>query len=142
MPSVIPNGGSDDITGAELGGYSAALDISGAWRPGDQTFVTPKTGNLTSPEAQVVSRTEEKLEALVQGWIDSGGPGGHQRAVSREILRRAALMEGNLRKSVRQWAKPGRERALSEMFSVLVAEISARDRLLLELRERLNNSPY
>jgi hypothetical protein len=142
MPTVIPNGGSDDITSAELGGYSTAADVSEAWRSADQTFVTLGSGSQTVQEAEIVSSVEEKLDAIVEGWIDSGGPGGYQRAVSREILRRAALLQGDLVSSVRQWAKPGRERAMLEMLGVLTKALVERDRLLLELRERLNNSPY
>ena len=141
MPTVIPDSGND-ITSAELGGYSSAVDVTGAWRSGDQSFVTLGTGSQTAQEAELQSNVEEKLDAIVEGWIDSGGPGGYQRAVSREILRRAALLQGDMLASVRQWAKPGRERALTEMFGVLTKAIVERDRLLLELRERLNASPY
>jgi hypothetical protein len=142
MPTAIPNGGTGDITSSELGAYSTAVDVSEAWRSGNQTFATIGTGSQTVQEAEVVSNVEEKLDAIVEGWIDSGGPGGYQRAVSREILRRAALLQGDLSASVRQWAKPGRERAMLEMFGVLTGAIMERDRLLLELRERLNASPY
>lgn len=142
MPTVIPNGGSDDITSSELGGYSTALDLTRKWVANNQTFVDLPTGDATPQEAAVVSGVEEKLDAIAQGWVDSGGPGGYQRAVSREILRRAALLQGDLAESVRHWAKPGRERALAEMFGVLTRALLERDRLLLELRERLNQSPY
>ncbi len=140
MPVVIPNGGTEDITSAELGAYGASVQPVG--NPDTMAVTTSPTGNLRAPEAQVVSRVEQKLDAIVQGWVDSGGPGGYQQAVSREVLRRAALMQGNLLASVRQWARPGRERAMLEMFGVLTKEIVNRDRLLLELRERLNASPY
>jgi len=139
MPVAIPNGGGGDITTSELGGISNPYTD---YNDKTQTFTDPVSGNFTAQETQLISSVEEKLDAIVEGWIDSGGPGGHQRAVSREVLRRAALMQGNLLASVRQWAKPGRERALLEMLSVLSAEITSRDRLLLELRERLNASPY
>lgn len=139
MPVVIENGGGGDVTSSELGGianpYTDYLDKT-------QTFADPTTGNLTPQESQLISHVEQKLDVIAQGWIDSGGPGGHQQAVSREILRRAALLQGDLLLSVRQWARPGRERALIEMFGVLTKALVDRDRLLLELRERLNASPY
>lgn len=137
MPIVIPDSGVGDITSAELGAYAGAVPVGAP----DAQF-PPGTGNLTASESQVVSNVEDKLDAIVEGWVDSGGPGGYQQAVSREVLRRAALMQGNMLASVRQWAKPGRERAMLEMFGVLTREIVDRDRLLLELRERLNASPY
>src|SRR3990167_10745331 len=103
MPVVIPNGGVGDITGSELGGY-----VGGSlsdYHEGTQTFSDSPTGDLTPQEAQLVSSVEEKLDAIVQGWVDSGGPGGHQRAVSREILRRAAPLQGGKLKSVRHLNK-------------------------------------
>lgn len=143
MPVVIPNGGSDDITSAELGAYESSLALNDVWRPHDLTFPREiPTGNATPQENAVIDSVEEKLDAIAEGWIDSGGPGGYQRAVSREVLRRAALLQGDLSASVRHWAKPGRERAMLEMFGVLTRAIMERDRLLLELRERLNASPY
>ena len=141
MPTAIPNGGSaGSITSAELGGYLGALALQLV--NSNQTFLNPSTGNVTPQEAELISNVEEKLDAIAQGWVDSGGPGGKQRLVAREILRRSALLQGDLTASVRQWAKPGRERALLEMFGVLTKAIADRDRLLLELRERLNASPY
>jgi len=139
MPIVIPNGGTGDITSSELGGLSNPYTD---YRDKTQTFTDPPGGNLTPQETQLISSVETKLSAIVQGWVDSGGPGGHQQAVSREILRRAALLQGDVLASVRQWAKPGRERAMTEMFGVLTRALVDRDRLLLELRERLNASPY
>jgi hypothetical protein len=58
------------------------------------------------------------------------------------LLKRTAEMQRQLTKTIRQYARPGRERALLEMFSVVTAGVANRDLLLLELRERLNNSPY
>lgn len=138
MPVAFPNG-DNAITSAELGGLSNPYTD---YNTGTQTFSDPPSGNRTPQEAQLIQRVEEKLDAVVQGWVDSGGPGGHQQAVAQEILRRAALLQGDLMASVRQWAKPGRERALLEMFGVMTAALVDRDRLLLELRERLNASPY
>lgn len=155
MPVVIGDGGGSvtsvggvitsiggGITSAELGGYYGGSIAD--YNEATQTF-TPSaqgTGSFTPPEVALVATVEEKLEAIASGWVDSGGPGGHQAAVATEILRRVALLQGDLNRSVRQWAKPGRERALLEMMGVLVGAIHQRDRLLLELRERLNASPY
>lgn len=140
MPTVIPNGGGDDITGSEVLAHGAATRAF--WNQYNQTFSEPGRGGMAPPEVQVVNAVEEKIDLIAQGWVDSGGPGGYQRAVSREILYRAALLQGDLASSVKQWARPGRERALLEMFSVLTKALVERDRLLLELRERLNVSPY
>lgn len=140
MPIVIPNGGpSGSITSSELGGLSNPYTD---YRDKTQTFSDPPSGDYTPSEVQLISNVEQKLDAIVEGWVDSGGPGGHQQAVAYEVLRRAALLQGDLLGSVRQWAKPGRERAMLEMFGVLTKAITDRDRLLLELRERLNASPY
>lgn len=149
MPTVIPNGGSNDITSAEVSGYYGGVLGAGPNRPTttwDPAILSGDSsggsGGQTSQEVQLVSSVEQKLDVIVQGWVDSGGPGGFQQAVAPEILRRAALLQGDLLASVRQWAKPGRERALSEMFGVFTKALVDRDRLLLELRERLNASPY
>ncbi len=147
MPTVIPNGGPGDITSAEIAGYGTGsrlgdADIRTTFDPRIRGTTTPTTGDQTSSEVQVISNVEDKLDVIVTGWIDSGGPGGHQQAVAHEILRRAALLQGDLQTSVRQWAKPGRDRALLEMFGVLTKAVVDRDRLLLELRERLNASPF
>lgn len=145
MPVVIPNGGSA-ITSTEIAAYGPGT-FGGTlptttFDPRIKGTVTPTTGNQTASEVQVVNNVNDKLDVVVSGWIDSGGSGGRQQAVAREILRRAALLQGDLQLSVRQWAKPGRDRALMEMFGVMTKAVVDRDRLLLELRERLNSSPY
>lgn len=138
-PVSIPDHGGAEITSAELGSIANPYTD---YNTTTQTFSNPPSGDWTPEEVQVIGAVEQKFDAIVTGWVDSGGPGGNQQAVSREILRRAALLQGDLLGSVRQWAKPGRERAMLEMFGVLTKAIVDRDRLLLELRERLNNSPY
>jgi hypothetical protein len=146
MPTVIPNGGPGDITSAEVSAYGpgtfGGTDPRTTFDPTIKGTTTPTTGGQTASEVQIVNQVENKLDVIVSGWIDSGGPGGHQQAAAREILRRAALLQGDLQASVRQWAKPGRDRALLEMFGVLTKALVDRDRLLLELRGRLNDSPY
>jgi hypothetical protein len=141
MPIAIPNGtAAGAITTSELGGYGGATGAT--TNSSNQTTTVQPGGNQTPAEVALVSSVDDKLAAIVTGWVDSGGPGGHQAAVSQEILRRAAFLQGDMLASVRQWARPGRERALLEMMGVLSAAIISRDRLLLELRERLNQSPY
>jgi len=145
MPVAVPDDGSVQITSSELGGYVGATKTPGLNEGARKDYTQSSAsgdGSLTPQESMIVSDVEEKIAAIALGWVDSGGPGGHQRAVAREILRRAALLQGDLVGSVRQWAKPGRERAMLEMFGVLTRAIVDRDRLLLELRERLNASPY
>lgn len=140
MPVVIPNGGGGDITSSELIALVSGLDL--LVNNQTQEITSGGGGAQTQSETQLVNSVESKLQEIAVGWVDSGGPGGHQRAVAHEVMRRAALLQGDLSKSVRQWAKPGRDRALMEMFGVLVKAVADRDRLLLELRERLNASPY
>lgn len=142
---MIPNGGGGGITQGDLGAYvgdqvNLRANIPDFWNPNSPT--PPTTGSVSPEQAQVISNVDQKLDAIVSGWVDSGGPGGYQQAVAHEILRRAALLQQNVNRSVRHWAKPGRERALAEMFSVLVQAVADRDRLLLELRERMNASPF
>jgi len=140
LPTVIPNGGGGDITSSEIIALVSGLNL--VWDNDTQEASSGGGGGQTQAETQLVSEVEAKLEAIATGWVDSGGSGGRQQAVAHEILRRAALLQGDLSGSVRQWAKPGRDRALMEMFGVLAKAIVDRDRLLLELRERLNDSPY
>lgn len=128
MPVAIPNGGGDDITTSDLSAYNAAVSVSG--------------GDQTADESGLVSDVEERAERIAAGWTDSGGAGGYQQAVALEVLQRGAALQAEIDKSVRQWAKQGRERALTEMLGPLVKALVERDRLLLELRERLNGSPY
>lgn len=128
MPTVIPDG-DNRITSAEVTAYGGAQQAKVA-------------GTFGSTEQAVQERVEAKLAQLSSGWRDSGGSGGKQQAVAPEVLSRAAELQTTLADVVRQWAAPGDERALMEMFGVLTKAIVERDRLLLELRERLNASPY
>jgi hypothetical protein len=96
----------------------------------------------TAQSQQVKKEVDTKLAEISAGWEDSGGTATHQKDVAPEVLARAAEIQSNLAATVRAWAKPGRERALMEMFGVFTAALADRDRLLLELRERLNVSPY
>jgi hypothetical protein len=128
MSTVIPNGGGDDVTTGDLGAWDAVSTIPG--------------GDQTSEESDITSDIEARVGRIAAGWTDSGGPGGFQQDVALEVLQRAAALQGEINLSVRQWAKQGRERALSEMLGPLVKALVERDRLILELRERLNASPY
>ena len=128
MPIAIPNGSGDAITSAELTSYASVIH--------------PFQGDLTAQQQQVRDDLEGRVTEIAQGWTDSGGPGGHQTDVALEVLERAALLQGDLAKTIRQWAKPGRERALMEMFGLLTKALVERDRLLLELRNRLNDTQY
>ena len=58
MPVVIPNGGGDDITSAELGGISNPYTD---YHDKTQTFGDPTLGDLTAQEAQLISSVEDKL---------------------------------------------------------------------------------
>jgi len=126
MPIAIPDGDQVPITSSELTAYDSAL-LRGRG-----------AGDRSAQEEALVSAVDDKLAVISSGWTDSGGPGGFQAAVASEVLERAASLQGNIAASVRQWARPGRERALMEMFGSLLEELTERDRLLLELRERVN----
>ena len=129
MPAVF-DGGPDTspVTSAELTAYDAAKAAS--------------AGDRTAQEQALIDAVDAKLNLISADWDDSGGPGGFQAAVAAEVLLRAAALQGGLANTVRQWARPGRERALLEMFGVLTRAVAERDQLLLEFRERLNASPY
>ena len=128
MPTAIPDGGGDDLATNDLQAYNAVKNIP--------------EGERTAEQAELAEDIEAQAAALAQGWDDSGGPGGFQVDVSAEVLLRAATLQGQVQSSVRQWAKQGRERAMLEMLGSLQQALIERDRLLLELRERLNASPY
>lgn len=95
-------------------------------------------GAQTAQEQAVVAATESSLRAIAETWRDeTKQTTTYQRDLAPEILERAAALQGELARVVRQWARPGREQALMEMFGVLTRAIVERDRLLLELRERV-----
>jgi hypothetical protein len=124
--SAIPNGGGDDISIDDL-----------------QTYNIVKPNPENNEQEQILNDVEERLDAIAEGWEDSGGPGGFQVDVSREVLLRAAALAGDLQGAVRQWSRsPDRSRAQIQMIGALIKALTERDRLLLELRERLNASPY
>jgi hypothetical protein len=127
MPNVL---GDDDsgLTSSEITGYAGATGTT--------------AGNRTPEEQAAIVAALAKLSVISGGWTDSGGPGGFQQAVAAEVLTRAATTQDALAKSIRQWAKPGRDRALMEMFGVITGRLVEMDKTLLELRERLNDSPY
>jgi len=118
----ILDGGGEEISSGELQGYAGAIETA--------------SGNQTPAEINLTEATRRKLDTIKGDWNAT------QQAVALEILTRAAELQRDLLDSVRQWAKPGRERALLEMLAPLVTHLTERDRLLLELRQRLNASPY
>jgi hypothetical protein len=124
---AIPNGGGDDIGIGDLQSYNSIRQ-------------NPSPPNST--EEGITQDVEQRLDAIAGGWEDSGGAGGVQIDVSREVLERAAALVGQLQGAVHRWETPGRQRAQIEMIGSLVQALTERDRLLLELRERLNASPY
>jgi hypothetical protein len=129
MPNAIPNGGGEDISTSDLQAYNAVIN-------------TP-AGTQTAIDESISVDIEEKAEALAAGWTDSGGPGGFQRDVAAEVVIRAATLQGQVQASVRQWAsRANTERGQMEIIGSLMQALIERDRLLLELRERLNASPY
>jgi hypothetical protein len=127
MPLVFRNG--TGVTSAEISAYHGASQQKAA-------------GVISAAGQGITQEVEDKVDEISNSWTDSGGTGHVQKDVAPEVLARAAAVQGQLASTVRQWAKPGRERALLEMFGVLTQALGERDRLLLELRERLNASPY
>jgi len=128
MPNAIPNGGGEDISTSDLAAYNAVVNLA----PGSQS----------ASDEGISTEIEEAAAVLASGWTDSGGPGGFQRDVAAEVLVRAARLQGQVQSTVRQWESPGRERATLEIMGSLMVALIERDRLVLELRERLNASPY
>jgi len=93
-------------------------------------------GNRTAQEQQTIASVEGKVSTLSAGWS------AYQAAAAAEILTRTARVQAELSEQIRKSAKPGRERALLEMFSVLTKANADLLRDLVELRGRLDASPY
>lgn len=130
MPTAIPNGDwVASVTTSELSAYGAAKfarnTLSGQYE-------AKPSGASSSEELAIVDVVDQKVESIAQtDWS------AIEQQLRQEIVERGALLQVQLVDSVRQWARPGRERALLEMFGVLTAALVDRDRTLLELRERV-----
>lgn len=123
MPSAIPNGGGgEDLTTSDLVAYNSSIANTG--------------GGQTATEAEVTADVEERVQRLAAGWTNTPS------VDPIEVLARAGALSGNLAAAVRQWARPGSERRMLEMIGSLTEELTKRDRELLELRARLDASPY
>lgn len=131
MPIAINGGGAGGPPTAQAAAYAAALAVS--------------PGNQNASEQAVIAAFEGTILELAGGWDDSGGTGGRQAAVALEVAAFIGNLEAARLASVNQWAKEaakGSRKAQAEMHgadSLAIAEIV---RLLYELRERLNDSPY
>lgn len=135
MPVVIPDGGGEEqITSSELTAYAAARyeknTITGQYEA--------RPSGATGSQALAVSDSvESKLATIAENhWNVT------QQQIQAEVLERGAILQAQLTESVRQWAKPGRDRALLEMFGVLTGALIKRDREILELLARLEGSPW
>ena len=132
MPVAIPNGGGDqDPTSSQLAAYRAAT-------------ATP-SGNQTAQEQALIAEIEGKVQAIAQGWEDSGGTGGRQALVALEVADFAGRLEAARLQAINQWAKEagrGSRKAQTEMHGADTVYMVELARLLFELRERLNDSPY
>lgn len=131
MPVAIPNGGGDsDPTTSELAAYHSSKAAS---------------GDSSGQEQDIVKAVEAKVEAVAAGWIDSGGTGGRQAAVALEIAEFTGDLEARRMASINQWAQAaakGSRKAQTEMHGADTPSIVNLAKLLFELRERLNDSPY
>lgn len=122
---VTPTGfdpGATGITAPEVAAYQTAQ----ATPPGEQT----------AAEQAVVAAVEAKLSVISVDW------NAIQQAVNSEVLIRAAQLQKSVTDIVRQYSLPRQSGPQSEMFSVVTNAMVERDRTLLELRERLDASPY
>jgi hypothetical protein len=119
----IPNGGGgEDLNLGDLIGYNNSVSKP----PGDQT----------PQEQNVVEDVEQRVDSIAGGWTET------PQADPREVLERAGVLAADIAGAVRQWARPGSERRQLEMIGILVKELTKRDRELLNLKARLDASPY
>jgi len=132
MPAAIPNGGGgEDPTSSQVAAYSAAL--------------AKVAGSRSAQEQATITEIEAKVQAIAQGWADSGGTGGRQTAVALEVAGFIGRLEAARLQSVNQWAREaakGSRKAQAEMHGADTEFIVELARLIFELRERLNDSPY
>lgn len=132
MPVAIPNGGGGgDPTTPQLAAYAAAL--------------LKPAGDQTAAEQATIAEVESKVETIASGWQDSGGTGGRQTAVALEVAAFVGDLEARRVASVNQWAKEaakGSRKAQTEMHGADTPSLVEVARLIYELRERLNDSPY
>lgn len=135
MPAAIPNGGGgDDPTTGELAAYNSATSKA--------------NGDQTASDQQVIADVEAKIAAIAGGWVDSGGTGGRQAQIALEVAAFSGQLEADRLAAVNQWAPtaskagPQARKAQAEMHGADTKSIVEMYRLLLELRERLNDSPY
>jgi hypothetical protein len=123
MPTAIPNGGgSEELTTGDLIAYNSTQQTA----PGAQS----------TAEQQVSTDVEARVQVLAAGWTDTPS------VDPLEVLQRSARLQGDVAGAVRQWARSGSERRMLEMIGSLTAELTVRDRELLELKARLDASPY
>ncbi len=116
MVNVIGDG-VDAITAPEAAAYSSSVAIPAASR--------------TTEQQAVVAAVDAKFVSVTVDW------NAIQRAVSAEILTFGTTLQADLTRALRQYSERGRERAETEMFSVVTARLILMYRLLLELRERV-----
>jgi hypothetical protein len=135
VPAAIPNGGGgSDVTTAQLAAYSAAKSKS--------------AGDQTAQEQATVAAVEAAVQTVAQGWQDSGGPGGDQAAAAIEVAERLGRLEAKRVQVINQHAEKASggtqesRRAQAEMHGADTEFFHEVLRELIELRQRLNRSPY
>lgn len=135
MPVAIPNGGGgSDPTTSEAAAYSQAKN-----KP---------PGNQTAQEQALVQSFEAAVTGIAQGWQDSGGTGGRQAAVALRVAAFAGELSALRNAAVNQYAEEAASetakarKAQAEMHGSDTQAFVALARLLFELEERLNDSPY
>jgi hypothetical protein len=134
MPIAIVEGDTGGTSTSQLAAYSAAKNKA--------------AGDQTAQEQQIVAAVEASVNQAAQGWTDSGGTGGRQAAVALEVARFTADLEARRVAAVNQYATDASggtlkaRKAQSEMHGADTQTIVELARLVFELRERLNDSPY
>lgn len=88
-------------------------------------------GDRTAEEQATVAAVESKVANAALEW------NALQAAAQAEILTRTAEIQANMARQIRKAAKPGRERALLEMFSVVTRANGELIRDVVELRARV-----
>jgi hypothetical protein len=106
-------------------------------------------GDRTAQEQAAITSVEAEVTRVAGGWQDSGGTGGRQAAVALDVLDFASRLDGARKQSINQHAEKaqggaGRQarHAQTEMHGADTEFFIELARLLFELRERLNDSPY
>lgn len=130
----INGGGGASTTNSQAAAYQAATSKA--------------AGDQTAQEQAVVQEYEAAFTAIGEAWVDSGGTGGRQAAVALEVAAFTAELEARRNAAINQHAEKAvggtlqARHAQTEMHAADTQTLIDLARLVYELRERLNDSPY